>query len=321
MAKRLCISCRQEFDALCNAKTCSIECRKIARREYSRRPEVKEKTREYNGRSEVAERRRKWRRQPKVREAERTYAQEYHQRPEVKDADHKRDRKRRERPERKEYERERKRRSEHKVYMREYQHRPKRKQYMRIYIRDYGRRPEAKEASRKRRERPEVKEQRRAYAQRPEARASKIARAQTPEYKAKAAERYQRVEVKTKQRDHLRKTRALDKLKALEFARELLAGKYPDLIPANHKPCLLYTAACRETGRILYIGITKNWEARQTQHAATHKGAAWLPAAEVTIDVYPSRTLARAAEMVAIMEHRPVFNVVHNPDSRRAVAA
>lgn len=230
--------------------------------------------------------RREWRRQPKVKATEREYARNYHQRPEVKDADHERDRKRREKPERKQYERERKALPRNKEYMREYDRRPKRNEYKRNYLRDYGRRPEVKEVARERRERPDVKEQKRAYDRSPEARKSKRARS--------------------------RKYYARTKSETLIFAREMLTGKYPDLISTEHEPCLLYTAICRETGQVLYIGITDDWERRQKQHAISHKGAQWLPAAEITIDVYPSRTLAMAAEMVAIKEHRPPFNERHN---------
>lgn len=294
MPKKICTVCAVEFNAVGKAKTCSVECSRAAFLEY----------------------RRKWRRQPKAKAVEREYAREYRQRPEVKDANREHDRKRRERPEHKEYERERKQKSEYKDYMREYGRRPKRKEYMREYMQ----RPEVKETIRQSApyRSPERKAQKRLYDQRPDAKASKIARRQTPEYREKAAERYQRPDVKKRQRNYLRGYRALAKMEAMVFARELLAGKYPDLIPADHEPCLLYTATCRETGQILYIGITEDWDSRQKQHAATHKGALWLPAAEINIDVYPSRTLAMAAEMLAIKEHGPVFNVIHNDRSRVA---
>jgi hypothetical protein len=106
---------------------------------------------------------------------------------------------------------------------------------------------------------------------------------------------------------------------ALEFNRELLAGKYPHLIPADHAPYILYTAFNRETlrdaGRPLYIGITDDWQRRRKEHAATAKGSCWLTSADdVHLDVYPNQTMAMAAEALAIYEKRPLFNDIHNDD-------
>lgn len=113
--------------------------------------------------------------------------------------------------------------------------------------------------------------------------------------------------------------RAKNKAEALAFAHKLLAGKYPHLIPADHAPYILYTAVNREilkdSGRPLYIGISNDWVKRRKEHAATAKGRHWLNSADyVHLDIYPNRTLARAAEAVAISEKRPLFNDQHNAD-------
>lgn len=64
-------------------------------------------------------------------------------------------------------------------------------------------------------------------------------------------------------------------------------------------------------GRLLYVGITNSPDLRWAQHAADkpwwervhHKQVcAW----------YPSRSRAEAAERMAIMCERPLYNVIHN---------
>jgi predicted GIY-YIG superfamily endonuclease len=184
-------------------------------------------------------------------------------------------------------------------YRRKWRRQPKVKTAEREYARERNRRPEVKEASRK---------WHRERYKRPERKKYERERKRSNEYKKYMRE----YSLRPNRAKYIREYNQSVKDQSLAFARGLLAGKYPELIPADHKPCLLYTATCRETGRVLYIGITHNWERRQYEHAATHKGALWLPSADISIDVYPNRRLAVAAETVAIKEHTPSFNTLHN---------
>lgn len=61
-------------------------------------------------------------------------------------------------------------------------------------------------------------------------------------------------------------------------------------------------------GRLLYVGVAYDPAARWVQHQAS--GAVWVPyAASCSVEWFPSRSLALAAERRAIWEERPIFNV------------
>ncbi len=65
------------------------------------------------------------------------------------------------------------------------------------------------------------------------------------------------------------------------------------------------------SGRLLYIGITFDWDVRESQHAQTKD---WWPAVEeVEFMTYETRALAASAEREAIIEELPLHNVEHHP--------
>jgi len=103
------------------------------RREYNRRPEVKERRRMYKARLEVKERKRRYNQRPEIKERTRKYNQEYRQKPEN-------------------IERRRK-----------YHQQPEVKKKMNEYMKKYYQRPEIKEKYQKYGQRPEVKERKRKY--------------------------------------------------------------------------------------------------------------------------------------------------------------
>ena len=119
----LCDSCDTFFDYVPQKSTCD-ECKRVKKREYRQRPEVKERDREYRQRPEVKERRRKWKR-------------EYNQLPEVKERNREKARKRYQRPEVKEQRREYEQRPEVKERRREYYQRPEVKERKRKWKREY----------------------------------------------------------------------------------------------------------------------------------------------------------------------------------------
>ena len=65
--KKICIQCGKEFNGYNTSQLCSDDCRKEKRRQYSQRPEVKERQRQYsqryNQRPEVKERKRQYEKQ------------------------------------------------------------------------------------------------------------------------------------------------------------------------------------------------------------------------------------------------------------------
>lgn len=65
-------------------------------------------------------------------------------------------------------------------------------------------------------------------------------------------------------------------------------------------------------GRLIYIGATSELMNRWDQHEALswwYEMAAWVEA-----EPYPTRDAAFAAEMVAIQEEQPAFNIRHTTD-------
>lgn len=65
---------------------------------------------------------------------------------------------------------------------------------------------------------------------------------------------------------------------------------------------------------LLYVGVADNFGGRWTTHAATKPW--WPEAVRLTVDWYPSRPEAEAAEAAAIHAEHPVHNVTHNRGSR-----
>lgn len=64
------------------------------------------------------------------------------------------------------------------------------------------------------------------------------------------------------------------------------------------------------TDVLLYIGISVNLPARLRQHSGGKPW--WLTVARISVEYYPSRDEALAAERAAIKAERPLFNDVHN---------
>jgi hypothetical protein len=63
-------------------------------------------------------------------------------------------------------------------------------------------------------------------------------------------------------------------------------------------------------GQLLYVGISKSALSRLGQHLAEKSWAADI--VNVTIETYPTRELAAAAEIAAIKTEKPLHNVTHN---------
>lgn len=75
--------------------------------------------------------------------------------------------------------------------------------------------------------------------------------------------------------------------------------------PEVDHPHTLYRAFGAD-GRLLYVGISKNFKKRKQQHAARSQ---WYSlAVEWHEELYPNRKAALAAEATAILEERPIFN-------------
>lgn len=68
-------------------------------------------------------------------------------------------------------------------------------------------------------------------------------------------------------------------------------------------------------GRLLYVGIARNWARRWTQHS---ERSSWFgEVARLQLEQHPNRQAALAAERTAIIEELPAYNVVHNGHARR----
>lgn len=71
-------------------------------------------------------------------------------------------------------------------------------------------------------------------------------------------------------------------------------------------------------GTLLYVGISLNALNRLVAHI---EDSAWYwSIATVTIDNYPTREDAEAAERLAICTERPLFNYMHGDKARRVLA-
>lgn len=71
-------------------------------------------------------------------------------------------------------------------------------------------------------------------------------------------------------------------------------------------------------GILLYVGITSRGTRRQSEH----QDKAWWPyVARQTVEHFPSRESAMAAEAAAIRAHQPPFNTQHNPGRDDMLAA
>lgn len=63
-------------------------------------------------------------------------------------------------------------------------------------------------------------------------------------------------------------------------------------------------------GRLLYVGSTKNIARRDAEHRAGGTGAFWYPTvARTRIQVFPTIEAARDAELLAIREEEPHYNL------------
>lgn len=67
-------------------------------------------------------------------------------------------------------------------------------------------------------------------------------------------------------------------------------------------------------GVLLYVGITSRGMTRQHEHNQAQPW--WTHVVRQEVDHHPTRLLAGAAEKRLIREHRPPYNVQHNPDHR-----
>ncbi len=74
------------------------------------------------------------------------------------------------------------------------------------------------------------------------------------------------------------------------------------------------------TGRLLYVGSTKNIARRDTEHRMGGTGAFWYPiVAKIRLQVFPTMDAAREAELLAIREECPHYNMTgteRKPGSR-----
>jgi hypothetical protein len=95
---------------------------------------------------------------------------------------------------------------------------------------------------------------------------------------------------------------------ALKIIASWLFAAAPSLcLEITMTETILYRAFDRD-GRLLYVGITKDFHLRQNHHKLHRM---WAQEAIWTLESYPSRELALAAEAVAIRSEHPLFNVQH----------
>jgi predicted GIY-YIG superfamily endonuclease len=74
----------------------------------------------------------------------------------------------------------------------------------------------------------------------------------------------------------------------------------------------VYRAYAKD-GRLLYVGCTDTFERRVMQHAS--QGSLWIHMAEsFSIEYYPTRKAALAAEAEAIRSEWPLYNIDHSID-------
>lgn len=71
-------------------------------------------------------------------------------------------------------------------------------------------------------------------------------------------------------------------------------------------------------GVLLYVGISKHWPERLTQH---RRDKVWFDdVARVDVEYHPDRDSVERAERLAIGNERPLHNIVHNTKSQGAVS-
>ena len=80
----------------------------------------------------------------------------------------------------------------------------------------------------------------------------------------------------------------------------------------------LYRAR-NQQGRLLYVGVAKDWGARWSGHRADKP---WFPeVARIDLESYPDRASVLAAEKVAIQSERPLYNKVYNGPADRILTS
>lgn len=72
-------------------------------------------------------------------------------------------------------------------------------------------------------------------------------------------------------------------------------------------------------GRLLYVGIATDPQVRWYAHR--EEKSWWLEVAHETIDWFPDRLSAKAAEKAAIKSEAPLYNVTHSTTRKRGDAA
>ena len=67
---------------------------------------------------------------------------------------------------------------------------------------------------------------------------------------------------------------------------------------------------------ILYIGISQSFLSRMDSHKGTKDWFKYVT--HITLEHFPTRRAVEAAEKSAIKSEKPIFNVVHNKEARKA---
>jgi len=99
-----------------------------------------------------------------------------------------------------------------------------------------------------------------------------------------------------------------------EIDEEALRRRYLDriredeLVPLNHILYRLYD----KDGELLYVGITSDVVSRMAGHRADKFW--WEEVAEKRFEYMESRAELEAAERIAIIRERPLYNITYNPD-------
>lgn len=84
--------------------------------------------------------------------------------------------------------------------------------------------------------------------------------------------------------------------------------------PGTGVPTALYRLFNAKT-KLIYVGVTDNLKARMGHHA--RKQPWWPEVARKTIEWYPNRAEAEAAETQVIEEEHPLYNIVGADNSQR----
>lgn len=89
-----------------------------------------------------------------------------------------------------------------------------------------------------------------------------------------------------------------------------MARYYSDMV--NRRTCVYRAYDAEE--RLLYVGISMNLDGRLTKHRRT----AWWPlVAEITVQWFDGRELAKSAERAAILNENPLYNITRPGPSIR----